>query len=132
MRRAIGVILAILLLAGSALSGAGHVHAAPGEGKSGLHVDHVHHDPHPHAHDAVAPDVPSFHDAGSDHHGDDAIPLMQAWREQAPKRMEPAEEIAGIPCAPAALHRGNGPDRGETPPREPILHARPPGRAPPA
>jgi len=130
MRRASSLILAVLLVLGSALSGQGHVHATPKDERSGgLHVDHVHVGSDHDSHDTDRASDPGL---APEHSGDDAVILSLAGAEAMPKR--------ALPCLAASVFAGGSPmtpaydahDRPEEPPRIPPVLTRPPGRAPPA
>lgn len=130
MRRATSVVLGLLLVLGTSLSGPGHLHAASGDERSGgLHVDHVHLDSDHYEHHSD-PDTDLDHAA--DHRGDDAVGLIWTGSEAKPK--------LALPCLEAVVASEEPPETPYTvrqacsgePPRDPPHLTRPPGRAPPA
>jgi hypothetical protein len=124
------MILGLVLVLGSTLSGPGHVHAAPNPEKAGgLHVDHVHFSSNPGAHHTDPGPALEFN---ADHEGDDAVALNSASFETTPKRAMPslADSVGDI--EPPETPPFENYDRPRAKPRDPPLGTRPPGRAPPA
>ncbi len=130
MRRAASVVLGLLLILGSTLSGPGHVHAAPNHEKaSGLHVDHVHLGSNPGARHTAPGPAPEF---AADHESGDAVTLNWAGSEATPRRALPCLAASTGAIEPPKTASAGNHDRPRTQPRDPPFSAQPPSRAPPA
>ena len=130
MRRTASVFLGLFLVFGSAFPAPVHVHAASsGKDPGGHHADHVHLDPHDLAHHAESSPGPEL---SSDHSGDDAVVLTWSSSEARTKRALAFLATSWVMDDPSEASRTERRDRSGTPPRDPPLDRRPPGRAPPA